>query len=66
MTMLDQLALSLPEEILTIGGLVLLMVAAFLGDKTTRLVGYAAVALLLAAGLIAQADIDRFRDPFWH
>jgi NADH-quinone oxidoreductase subunit N len=51
MSMLDQLALSLPEEILTVGGLVLLMVAAFVGDKATRFVGYASVALLLAAGL---------------
>ena len=43
------LMMSLPEVILTLGALVLLMIAAFKGDKATGLVSGLAVALLVAA-----------------
>jgi NADH-quinone oxidoreductase subunit N len=43
------LRLSAPESTLAIGGLVLLMVGAFMGQKSTRLVSVLAVALLIAA-----------------
>lgn len=43
------LRLSAPESTLAIGGLVLLMVGAFMGQKSTRLVSVLSVALLIAA-----------------
>ena len=45
------LALTAPELILSIGATALMLVAAFAGDKATRFVSAAAVALLVAAGL---------------
>jgi NADH-quinone oxidoreductase subunit N len=51
MSILGQLALSEPEVILTLGGLVLLMLIAFAGDGVTRLTGWLSVGLLAAAGL---------------
>jgi NADH-quinone oxidoreductase subunit N len=42
---------TLPELILSIGSMLLLLVAAWKGDEATRGLGWAAVALLLAAGL---------------
>jgi len=45
------LALTAPELILSIGATVLMLVAAYAGDKSTRFVSAASVALLLAAGL---------------
>jgi NADH-quinone oxidoreductase subunit N len=45
------LTLSLPEVILTIGALVLMLVAAWAGDKSTRVVSWLAVALIAGAGL---------------
>jgi NADH-quinone oxidoreductase subunit N len=42
---------TLPELILSIGAMVLLLAAAWQGDRATRGIGWAAVALLLAAGL---------------
>jgi len=44
---------ALPELILSTGALVLLMVAAFAGDRHTRAVGWASVALFAAAGVAA-------------
>ncbi len=44
------LILTLPEIILSFGGIALMMLAAFMGDKSTRLVGWLAVALLAVAG----------------
>ena len=64
MPMLDQLSLTAPELILSIGGLVLLMVAAYLGDRTTRAVGYASVALLAAAGLSLLGPAGSGGDAF--
>jgi NADH-quinone oxidoreductase subunit N len=43
------LRLILPEEILSVGGLVLLLAAAWLGDKASRAISVGAVALLAAA-----------------
>ncbi|CAN5313990.1 NADH-quinone oxidoreductase subunit NuoN [soil metagenome] len=45
------LLMTMPELILSAGGLVLLMVAAFVGDKATPAISWAAVGILLAAGL---------------
>jgi NADH-quinone oxidoreductase subunit N len=45
------LALTAPELILSIGGTILMLVAAFAGDKSTRFVTLAAVLLFGAAGL---------------
>jgi len=44
------LALTMPELILSIGGMALLMVAAFGGDGLSRAIGWGAVALFAAAG----------------
>ncbi|MDB5689415.1 MAG: NADH:ubiquinone oxidoreductase subunit [Sphingomonas bacterium] len=45
------LALTLPELILSVGAIALLMVAAYRGDRSTRMVSWGAVALLAAAAL---------------
>lgn len=45
------LLLTAPELILSIGATALMLVAAFAGDKATRFVSAAAVALLALAGL---------------
>lgn len=45
------LALTAPELILSIGGTILMLVAAFAGDRSTRFVTWAAVLLFGAAGL---------------
>jgi NADH-quinone oxidoreductase subunit N len=45
------LALTAPELILSVGAIVLMLVAAYAGDKATRFVSAASVALLAAAGL---------------
>lgn len=44
------LALTAPELILSVGAIVLMLVAAYAGDKATRFVSAASVALLAAAG----------------
>jgi NADH-quinone oxidoreductase subunit N len=44
-------ALSLPEEILSGGAIVLMLVAAWTGDKGARVIGYCSVALLAAAAV---------------
>ena len=54
--MSDSLFISLPEIILSLGSLVLLMVAAFGGDRQTRLVSICAVALLIAAAAVAATQ----------
>ena len=45
------LLLTLPELILSVGALILLLVAAWRGDDATRSSSWVAVALLLVAGL---------------
>jgi NADH-quinone oxidoreductase subunit N len=64
MSILSQLAFTAPEEILGLGGLALLMVAAFLGDKTTRLIGYASVALLAVAAFSLTGVAGHGGDAF--
>jgi NADH-quinone oxidoreductase subunit N len=51
MSMNASLALTAPEIILSLGGLVLLMVAAFAGDRSTRFVTWATTALFGIAAL---------------
>ena len=51
MSMNASLALTAPEIILSVGGLVLLMVAAYMGDRSTRFVTWAASALFGVAAL---------------
>ncbi len=51
MTAYQSLALTAPELILSLGALALLMVAAFAGDRATRLVTWLAVALFGVAAL---------------
>ncbi|PTQ11669.1 NADH-quinone oxidoreductase subunit NuoN [Sphingomonas oleivorans] len=51
MTTSSSLALTLPELILSIGAMALLMVAAYGGDRLTKPIGWAAVALFGAAAL---------------
>ncbi|MFD1611391.1 NADH-quinone oxidoreductase subunit NuoN [Sphingomonas tabacisoli] len=49
----QNLLVALPEEILGAGAIVLMMVAAYAGDRATRAIGWAAV-LLLVAALVAS------------
>jgi NADH-quinone oxidoreductase subunit N len=51
MSMTASLALTAPEIILSVGGLALLMVAAYMGDRSTRFVTWAASALFGVAAL---------------
>ncbi len=64
MSFLGQLALSEPEVILTLGGLVLLMLIAFAGDGVARLTGWLSVALLAAAGLSLLGPAGHGGDAF--
>ena len=51
MTYGQQLMMTLPEVILAVGALVLMLVAAWGGQKSARAVSWAAVALLIGAGI---------------
>jgi NADH-quinone oxidoreductase subunit N len=51
MDYVQSLAMTLPEIILTLGALLLMMVAAFAGDRSTRAISWAAVLLLGGAAL---------------
>ena len=51
--LIPALHLSAPELTLALGGLVLLLLGAFAGEKSTRLVSMLAVALLVAASAVA-------------
>ena len=65
------LMMTLPELVLTAGGLILMMVAAYAGDGAARLVGWLSVATLALAGLgketslLAVAGVAdvRWREP---
>ena len=54
----QSLRLILPEEILSIGGLVLLLAAAWMGDKASRAISIASVALLVAAAAFAVPSLS--------
>ena len=56
--------LTLPELILSLGSLALLMVAAYVGDRVTRQVSWAAAALLGLAALAAVFPADGGGDGF--
>ena len=51
MALVDSLRLGAPEELLSVAGLGLLMVAAWGGDKAARLIGLLAIAALVVAGV---------------
>ncbi len=51
MDYISSFALSVPEEILSAGAIVLMLVAAWTGDKAARAIGYASVLLLAAAAV---------------
>lgn len=56
------LQIALPEVVLGLGSLALLMIAAYMGDKATRLVSWLSVALFVAAGfsLLGTGDGEAF------
>ena len=58
MDLTHSLRLILPEEILSIGGLILLLAAAWLGDKASRAISIAAVALIVAAAAVTVPTLD--------
>ncbi len=62
--MLNSLALTAPELILSLGAIALLMIAAFLGDRSARLVSWLSVALLAAAALALLGPAGRGGDAF--
>ncbi|HWL47361.1 MAG TPA: NADH-quinone oxidoreductase subunit NuoN [Sphingomonadaceae bacterium] len=49
---------ALPELVLTVGALCLLMAAAFVGDRGTRAIGWAAVAVFAAAAVAAACVVS--------
>jgi NADH-quinone oxidoreductase subunit N len=53
MSVLDSIVLTLPELILTIGGIVTMLVAAFAGDKAAKAISGLAIILLIAAAVAA-------------
>jgi NADH-quinone oxidoreductase subunit N len=53
MPVLDSIALTLPELILTIGGIVTMLVAAFAGDKAAKGISWLAIILLITAAVSA-------------
>jgi NADH-quinone oxidoreductase subunit N len=58
------LALALPEIILSLGAIALMMVAAYAGDSTTRLVGWVAIALLAVATMALTGAAGHGGDAF--
>jgi NADH-quinone oxidoreductase subunit N len=62
--LLTSLTLSAPEEILSIGGLVLLMVAAYGGDRFTHAITWATVALFAVAGFSLTGVAGHGGDAF--
>jgi NADH-quinone oxidoreductase subunit N len=54
----QSLRLILPEEILSVGGLVLLLAAAWLGDKSSRAISIAVVALFVAAAALTVPAVS--------
>jgi NADH-quinone oxidoreductase subunit N len=53
MSVLDSIALTLPELILTLGGIVTMLVAAFAGDKAAKGISGLAIILLIVAAIAA-------------
>ena len=57
MTLVESLRLGAPEELLSVAGLSLLMVAAWGGDKAARLIALLAIAALVVAGVIVAPSL---------
>src|SRR3954467_1986287 len=49
----QNLLIALPEEILGLGAIVLMMVAAYAGDRSTRAISWISVLLLIAALVVS-------------
>ena len=62
--MLNSLALTAPELLLSLGAIALLMVAAFAGERSARLVSWLAVALLGGAALLLLGPAGGGGDAF--
>ena len=60
----ESLALTLPEIILTVGAIVLMMAAAFAGDRAARTITWLAVATLVAAAFFVPGIVDRGGSAF--
>lgn len=61
----SSLMMVLPEVILSLGALVLLMVAAFVGDGATRMIGWLSVLLFVAAGLALTGPAGNGGEAFY-
>ena len=57
MTLVESLRLGAPEELLSVAGLGLLMVAAWGGDKAARLIALLAIAALVVAGVMVAPSL---------
>ena len=57
MALVDSLLLTLPELVLTGAALLLMLVAAFAGDRATRLINAGAIAALVAAADAVTAEV---------
>ncbi|WP_380877419.1 NADH-quinone oxidoreductase subunit N [Sphingomonas sp. DBB INV C78] len=64
MSFIHSLSLTLPELILSVGSLVLLMVAAYGGDKMTKAISWAAAALFVAAAFALLGPAGHGGDAF--
>ena len=56
------LRLSAPESTLAVGGLVLLMLGAFMGEKSAKLVSILSVCAMFAPHLLQRLDLDAWAD----
>jgi NADH-quinone oxidoreductase subunit N len=59
MSLLEQLSYSAPELILALGGMALLLIGVFLGDRRARVISFGSVALLIAALVATLMSLDR-------
>jgi NADH-quinone oxidoreductase subunit N len=62
--MISALSFTTPELILSLGGLALLMIAAFAGDRSARLVTWASIGLFAVAGYSLTGDAGHGGDAF--
>jgi len=62
--MLHSLALTGPELLLSLGAIALLMVAAFMGDRSTPIVSWLSVALLAGAAILLLGPAGQGGDAF--
>jgi NADH-quinone oxidoreductase subunit N len=53
MSMMQSISIAASEGVLSLGGIILMLVAAFAGDKSTRAITWASVALLVLAAVLA-------------